>query len=253
MPPQLEPLPVFAFWDGSDHSLLIQFKTEWQAQFPQFRIYGNDDVAPLIERHLPGYLDLYNAIRIPAARADVARLILLFELGGLYIDCHCGVRDVDGIRRLLAQLEQVELIFFDRMRDLPPGQTQKHTLINAMLVSRPRSDLILAICRQAFTNLAQHRESERKAGLAPYSIWALCGPGLISAMVLLPNSYSLDVRPEFQPRIMTIPEEDAPIARNRHRTYSRKGQHWSERQKVERLFEEGPRAPEVVAVCSSAR
>ena len=56
-------------------------------------------------------------------------------------------------------------------------------------------------------------------------------------MVLQPGSHNRDVLWDFAGRVMIIPEEIAPMARGRHRTYGGPGLHWSERQKVELLFE----------------
>ncbi len=59
---------------------------------------------PIMERNFPDRMELYSQIRIPTAKSDIALLLLLYEFGGLYIDCHCGIRDADQIRRLLACL-----------------------------------------------------------------------------------------------------------------------------------------------------
>ena len=211
---------VFAYWDGDDHSPLGPFKTEWMAEFPQFRIFGNSEVSELMKRYFPSQLDLLNDLQIPAAKADVARLLLLFEIGGLYVDCHCGIRDAAEIRRSLARRKP---IFVDRMRT-PPRPQEQRILINGMIFCPARSDLTLAICRQALINLAEQRERERTR-ICPYDIWRLTGAGLLTPLVLKSGA-----------EVAIIPEEDAPVVRNRHKGYSVKGQHWSERQKVERLF-----------------
>jgi hypothetical protein len=229
--------PIFAYWNDSDHSLLTKLTTEWRTEFPQFQIFGDAKVIPLIERYFPNSVDLYKAIRMPTPKSDIARLLLLYEFGGLYIDCHCGIRDAAEIRRLLLSLEEEELIFIDRILSQEPRPPEEHFLINSIIFSRPRSDLIYSICRQGFANLAWHRKEEQEKGRVPYSIWSLCGPQLVTAMVLQPGSSNRDVRWDFEGRIMIIPEEVAPIARNRNRTYGGPGQHWSERQKVEPLFE----------------
>src|SRR5262249_10312582 len=148
------------------------------------------DVIPLIERYFPYCLDLYKAIRIAAAKSDIARLLLLYEFGGLYVDCHCGIGNARELNRLILSLEQVESIFIDRAKKLnaawrPP---EEHCLINSIIFSRGRSNLIFMICRQAFANLNWLRMQERNKGKVPYDIWGLSGPGLVSAMVLQPGS-----------------------------------------------------------------
>jgi mannosyltransferase OCH1-like enzyme len=230
-------LPVFGYWSDDDHSSLANFTREWSAEFPQFQVFGDREVVPLVARHFPGNVDLYRALRIPAAKADIARLLLLYEFGGLYIDCHFGIRNADEIRRLISLLERMELILVDRMQSLKPRPPGEHFVVNGVMFSRPRSDLIFMICRQAFVNLAQHREQERKMGKVRYGIFRLTGAPLVNATVLQPGSHNRNIRSDFEGRIVIVPEEVAPIERGRHRTYGGPGRHWSERQKFELLFE----------------
>jgi mannosyltransferase OCH1-like enzyme len=89
--------PVFAYWANDDHSALSQLKEEWTTAFPQFQIFGDRVVLPLIEQYFPNEVELFTSIRIPAAKADIARLLLLYELGGLYIDCHFGISDAEAV------------------------------------------------------------------------------------------------------------------------------------------------------------
>ena len=192
---------------------------------------------PLLERYFPNHVQLYQALRFPTAKSDVARYLLLHEVGGLYVDCHCGIRDVDEIRRLLASLGDVEAVFIDRILSFIPRPPEEHFLLSSIIFSQLRSSLVLMACRQALTNLAWHRQQQREKGHFDYSLYSLCGPKLITAMVLQPGSFNRDIRWDFAGRIKIIPEEIAPIVRNRHRSYGGPGQHWSERQKVELLFD----------------
>jgi hypothetical protein len=90
------------------------------------------------------------------------------------------------------------------------------------------------ILRRAFVNLIRHREQERR-NRVPYNIWAMCGAGVFNDVVLQPDKR--EIRPDFKGRIIIAREEIVPIVRNRNRTYGGAGQHWSDRQKVEPLFE----------------
>ena len=88
----------------------------WRAHFPDFRVIGDADIEPLIVRHFPRYLEAYRRIQIPSCRANLARLLALHAWGGLYVDCHCGLRDPHYTRRLLDSLDAFELIAFDKHR-----------------------------------------------------------------------------------------------------------------------------------------
>ena len=108
------PPVIFAYWDRSDHTILAEMIAAWREHFPQFVMLGDHDILPLIHRYFPMYIDIYEKIRLPAAKSDVARLLALYEFGGLYVDCHDGIRDVDELKRLLACLNECEAILMDR-------------------------------------------------------------------------------------------------------------------------------------------
>jgi hypothetical protein len=91
------------------------------------------------------------------------------------------------------------------------------------------------IAKQALVNLARHRESQYSIGYCSYNIYTLCGTALFNSMVLLPDMQN--VRADHKLRVTIVKEEEAPVARNRHRTYGGPGRHWSERQTNELLFD----------------
>jgi hypothetical protein len=225
----------FAYWDSEDRAQIAAFSAEWTHAFPGFRIYDDRDVAPLMERYFPEYVQIYRAIRLPAAKCNVARLILLYEFGGLYIDCHVGIRDLHALHQLLAFLSAVDAVFIDRILALKARPLGTHFLLITVLCSRPRLDLMLTIAKQGLVNLARHRESEYSIGFCSYNIYTLCGTALFNSMVLQPDMQN--VRADHKPRVTIVKQEEAPVARNRHRTYGGPGRHWSERQTNELLFD----------------
>ena len=229
--------PVFAYWTGDNRAVHNDLINDWQGKFPHFQIFGDAEVLPILNRYFPDRKELYSQIRIPAAKADIARLLLLYEHGGLYIDCHCGIRDADEIRNLFNQLLDYDAIFVDRMLSLEPRPPDEHLVINGIIFCRPHLDLIFRMCRQALSNFARQRNNEHRAGFVPYDIWSLSGARLVTAMLLEPGSFNRDLRWDYQGRIRIIREEIAPIVRNRYRAYSKDRQHWSQRQNLELLFD----------------
>ena len=80
----------------------------WRVQYPGFRIFCDDDVRPLLS---PGHLHHYDKIALPACRSDLARLVLLREYGGLYVDAHAGPTQGERLAETLDALASVELVF----------------------------------------------------------------------------------------------------------------------------------------------
>jgi SAM-dependent methyltransferase len=227
---------VFSYWSDANHQIHAELLRDWRAEFPTFTIFGDDEVLPLLMRYFPRHVDLYEHIRIPTAKADIALLLLLYERGGLYVDCHCGIRDANEIRALFELLDDYDAIFVDRTLAQEPRPIEEHLLINSVIFCRPRLEMIFRACRQALLNLARQRRVEHRDGFVPYDVWSLSGPWVLTTTVLEPASYYREVRWEYVGRIQIIREEITPIVRSRYRGYSRPGQHWSERQKVELLF-----------------
>ena len=233
-------VPVFAYWEDTDHTPIKSTIEEWRAHFPQFRVLGDNDVAPIIGRNFPQYFESYRAIRIPAAKADVARLLALHEWGGLYVDCHCGIKDEEALRRLIGRLGEFEAIFVDRSMSQTPRSPEEHFLISAILLARTRSQLFLMIAREALANLHRQREIEQEKGFVSYHISWLSGPRLINAVALQPGTGNREIRSDLTGRVLVIPEETAPVERYRHRGYRVPGSHWMERRKTELLFTDKP-------------
>ncbi len=66
-------VPIFAYWDGIDKSILYGLETAWKEYFPQFYIFDDSEVVPILSEYFPEYIKTHKAIRTPAAKSDVAR------------------------------------------------------------------------------------------------------------------------------------------------------------------------------------
>lgn len=234
---------VFAYWDGDDHLPITEFVAEWKAAFPAFRVFGDQDVCPLIEKYSPGHVDLFRSLRLPSAKSDVARLLLLYDLGGLYVDCHIGLRSRAGIENIFRHLESgLDMVVVDRDRSIAPRPVDEYYFINSIVFARAGCPLLLMCAVQALANLECHRTFERLWGYTHYHVAMLSGPGLLTSMILdsryVARSNRTKIRPDYAAKLAVLPEESIPMARNVHSSYHLEGQHWSERQVTEKLFDE---------------
>src|ERR1044071_10258463 len=105
---------IFSYWDNPELAPVQDTLTDWRMYFPDFCILGDPDIEPMLVRHFPHFIEMFHRIRIPTCKSDLALLVALYELGGVYIDCHCGVRDPAAIEGILASLERYELVLYDR-------------------------------------------------------------------------------------------------------------------------------------------
>jgi Glycosyltransferase sugar-binding region containing DXD motif len=227
---------MFSYWDRDDVGPIKEFIFDWRTHFPNFRVFGDAEVEPMIARHFPEYQDMFGRIRIPTCKSDLALLLVLYELGGLYVDCHCGVRDPDEIKYLSAKLVEYELILYDRDNSSRPDLRGKLFPLNSVLFARPRSKIILDCATQAFRNCVAQWEAEKENGFIGYNIWFLSGPGILHERLL--DLSRTELRADCRGKVLFIPEGDssAPIGRYMHCSYRVLGMHWSERQQREPLF-----------------
>jgi len=235
---------VFSYWDRPDQAPIAEFVDEWRAQRPDFRVLGDSEIEAMILEHFPEYVELFRRIRIPTCKSDVAIFVSLYCLGGLYIDCHCGVQDPDGVSRLLADSANWEIILYNKDFVTEPRPRGALRPLNSVIAARPLSPIMWDSAQLAFRNLRQHWEVERRSNChVPYDIWTMTGPGVLEHTICIPPSVVWGLpgglRSEHVGKVRFVQEgASAPIVRYRHYSYSATGTHWSERQKVERLFSE---------------
>ena len=58
----------FAYWDGEDRAQIATFSAEWTNAFPNFRIYDDRNVLPLMERYFPEYVQIYQCDSAPGCQ-----------------------------------------------------------------------------------------------------------------------------------------------------------------------------------------
>lgn len=86
---------IFFFWDGPNITAPLKKNIAYtRAIHPDYNVQlvGGGDVLPILERKYPDLASIYNDIRIPAVKSDIARLVLVEEYGGWYIDCDMSLR-----------------------------------------------------------------------------------------------------------------------------------------------------------------
>jgi hypothetical protein len=190
-------------------------------------------------------VELYDRIRIAACRSDVARLFLLREHGGLYVDAHVGTADGFRLAEVLALLSRYELVLFDA----PWARVQKEPdlgLFNGVMCARRQAPVLDLLIDSALANLQRQLEAEERTdGHAPYNIFSLTGAWDISVQ-LFDRGEHPDLKPEFADRVRLVriggdaDLEPLPFHVHRHYHYRVPGEHWSERQARERLFDPAP-------------
>ena len=230
---------IFMFWTGS---MLHEppASPAWRERFPnEFAVFGDADVIPLLKSE--AHRECYSKIGIPACKSDVARLVLLREYGGIDIDGHTGPGGGDALAETLLHLAEYELILFRE------GWKDHYGFYgNTFMVARRGAPILDVLIERAFENLLKHKAVEDCASnYVPYNLFYFTGsPIMIECMFDQSDEHAWkpqwEVKAEFKDRIYIRVKEteafDIGFAPWTFYHYRGWGQHWSERQKSERLF-----------------
>jgi hypothetical protein len=207
----------------------------WRAKYPDFRFFRDDDVRPLLS---PERLNLYDRITLPACKSDVARLVLLREYGGLYVDAHAGPTQGERLAETLDALSSFELTLFCRAYE-KKSRNEIH-LMNGAIAGRRRSELLDRLIDCAFDHLTQQSVAEAAAaGYVRYSLWGIAGTWILLKCFFDLSVEPHEIKPEFRKTILVrhlATAEESGFEVYKYYGYREPGQHWSQREKTERLF-----------------
>jgi hypothetical protein len=203
-------------------------------------VFSDEQVLPLLEQWGDEAATIFQDVRIPACRADVARLVLLHKYGGLYVDAHCAPGAPDKLALVLARLSGCELIIFDESAHL--SEHRHAWIMNSVLCARANAHVLDTLIRRAFLNLAQHRQLEcvSRQDRVEYEIYKLTGPWMIWHELFQRSPIGAELKPQYRDRVSIWPFDSSadtqPVHIYQHNGYRTPATHWSRRQKTERLF-----------------
>ncbi|POZ51853.1 glycosyltransferase family 32 protein [Methylovulum psychrotolerans] len=177
------PKKIIQFW----HSFPVlpdvyqQAMAANKANNPDFEtLYVNDEfMLNLIkDKFTPCLLDLYKANKIAASRSDMARLILLYEYGGFYLDAALQLNaSLNAFIGLQAEILLLQRDDMPRYQDCP----DKAHVWNGMIGAKPQSEFIKRCIETQIRNLL--------GGDYNYDVRAATGPVVINRMI--------DASPDF--------------------------------------------------------
>ncbi len=204
----------------------------------RFQIVSDEDVREVIQARYPLFLDIYNRIRIPACRSDVARLLWLHHAGGLYFDAHCGINSLRKMAQLSLMLSTFEVVLF---ADTTVQRTaNKFEVGNSLILARRGVDFTRNCVERVIKNLQTHFNLQKEsAQFVPYNIWTLSGPLNLTREADFASIDGKVVSKSYGQTIKYLDPDRAanPFEKYRFYNYRKDGNHWSERQTHEPLFD----------------
>ena len=158
---------IFTYWDGPlDH--IQPAIADWTSSGLPLSVYDDRAVLPILERRYGNQLAaIYQRIRIAACKSDIARLALLEEFGGMYVDSHAGTGDLTAMLKVFSHLANVELVLFEN--DDEDRRSGRGSLCMSVAIARANASIIPVLMTQISKNLQEHFERESlTADYVPY-------------------------------------------------------------------------------------
>lgn len=230
---------IFSYFDSEDMRSISDFMRHWGDNFESFVVFGPSEAIALVRQLFPQHVETFAKIRIHSARSDVARYALLYEHGGLYVDCHFSCNNTEQMNAFMLNAQQFECCLIDNKLWRERRSEDCLLLINSSLFFQPGSKLAFDACRKALQNLEGKMEREKQFGFEPYNIWELSGPGVLNELFFNEPLDGKKNTPKdaYGANALVVREEDFPATRNAFRGYYNDTNiHWSERQKTDLLF-----------------
>lgn len=134
---------------------------------------------PLLEEG--GWLNLakiFNEIRLPSLKSDIARYVWLYNHGGLYADTHCALRARPLDLARIFDNNYDALIAMWGKRD---GTDDEHGMRNSVLMAKPRSKFFKMWLDEAASRIVAHFNVEcLDTNFHQYNIASLSGQIIVT-------------------------------------------------------------------------
>jgi hypothetical protein len=224
------PKNIFFYWTGSDVPDEIKTNIEnYKVINPTFdvKIITNDDFLNKAIIDFPNLVKLFSQISIPTCKSDIARLLVLYYHGGIYIDCNTGpVKSFDNFYN--------EHLNYDFIISFNYTNSDYSTRI---MMSKPESKIIFDILNIISSNLHDQFVAEFMTDQhVLYNILILTGTGPFYELLGRANSKEL-----FENYNMTTFDDNSDIVKHyacnmKHHHTENFHKHWSRVQLVQKLF-----------------
>ena len=119
----------------------------------EYKLWGLKECEKLVYQEFPEYIDLWKNFRYEIQRVDFIRYCILYQFGGLYIDC-----DIRPVKNL-------ELVFKDKLFFVHWSNDEKKLPYNAVMGAYQGQELFLDILKEC------ERSYLEKSKMEIYDTW----------------------------------------------------------------------------------
>jgi len=212
--------------DGPDSSDLnaeiIANAKSWTSFHPdyEYKRWNLQEIRTLAQEFDPRILSAIDVCAFPAMKADIARLMIIYLHGGVYVDLklRCLAPLIDGFR-------DCKLVLVEHFKMDVPYRRDKY-LSNGFIIAERRHEFI----RRALGDCVRNVEARIGTG-----VWNTTGAMVLMRLQdeFLPGEYG---RLENGVGVMRESDAYGKLFAARGEGYNKPGRHWHEREKVESIY-----------------
>ena len=241
----------FFYWDNETPDAVLRNVENFSKSLRDVEvILLTDSTLDQFSEVFPDVVDLIPRISLPSLRSDLVRLMALYQYGGMWLDSNTTLKDpvkLEGLFDVYSSFQFVITVL----------ENSRFDLKTSALMARPGSTLASKSIEKTMENLHRHFELEKKTSeYVPYNMFMFVAPVIWTEMIAytFDDKFRNQVASTFQqnPKTLTLdlPEfEEYGVALMKvneivefygcnmdHHHGENLRNHWSERQKRQRLF-----------------
>ena len=130
-------------------------------------LWHRESCIELLKKTLPENLPWFKKLTIPAMQSDIARLLVLYKFGGIYMDASVVPRASTSVSELESVIGNSRLTVFE-------STESSNILMNRFIAAEKGSSAILNILEAAFTQVRSSVDAHEQS----IDVWALTGSRL---------------------------------------------------------------------------
>jgi len=244
------PRNIFFYWDKDVPEAIINNINNYKAKNPEYNvILLRDDDLIKYYNEFTTLCNLFYLSTIAALKADIIRMVFLYQEGGIWLDSNTTLIHNDGIRILFDKCKQ-----FDFVSTLVPYHN--YDLKTSALISKPKSKLAYDTIQKMTENLMHHLHLEQATQeYVPYNFFMFVAPVVFFELLDYNSEYRQNIAnivatqnndviklglPKFQQYNCGLMIVDSYIqfygCNMEHHHGKNIHKHWSVLQKTQRLF-----------------
>jgi mannosyltransferase OCH1-like enzyme len=170
------PKIIHQIWDDTYKSLPTYFSflsKTWKEQYPtwKYELWNKERIKSFMVSNYKELIDTYNQFPYNIQRWDVIRYLILYKIGGMYVDF-----DYESIRSIEELIIDKDCCFAQEPSSHQISMKKKRDVIfnNALMLSTPSHPFMRKVIHAAFSDI-QARQNLHKEEL----VWNTTGPWML--------------------------------------------------------------------------